>query len=392
MRRLEWQRETKAPPGVAAVLDGLRLDGGEAAWPDATGWQDAEYYLHRNQLTLLARHACAGCLPATLQPRFDGFYRANCARLTRLRATTGEVIAALQRAGIEAVLLKGFARAAEYIPDTDARMHYDIDLYCPQHAENAARVLHSIGYEPIAGAESDAAGHLVPLARATRWKWRGDFFDLETPAHVELHPVLWMPRIECIPFSGLQDFWSRRVIEKGYCTLNRHDTLAYRCLHLLRHLLRGDTRAAGVYEIAYFLQQNCGDEEFWRAWLNLHPQDLRQGQAVCFALAQRWFGCRMHSFPSISVESLPAPVRDWMLQSAASPVEGFFVPAKHELALHLALLDSPVAKCRVALRRLLPLRHSARMWEDRADYLARLKSRAAYHVRALVPTLARMFR
>ena len=385
MRRIEWQQETKVPRCVAAALDGLRFDGGAVTWPHAGDpeWERALYYLHRNQLTLIAN------LPPEVQARRDGWYRANGERLSRLRATTGEVLAKLQGAGIEAVLLKGFARAGEYLPDPHARMHYDIDLYCPRVAPQAAGALKVIGYEPIAGAESDAAGHLAPLARPTSWKWRDDFFDLETPAHVELHEILWVPRIECFTVSGLEEFWDRRETD-GYCTLSRHDTFAYRCLHLLRHLLRGDIRAAGVYEIAYFLHQNRGDDSFWRVWQSQYARDLQTSQAVCFALAHRWFGCEMHSTALAAAAGLRRDIRGWMEYSAASPVEGFFTPAKHELALHFALVDSLGAKCRVALRRLLPVRHTARMWEDRPAYYARLRSRAMYHARALVPTLSRL--
>jgi hypothetical protein len=296
--------------------------------------------------------------------------------------------------------LKGFARINEYVPDPFARMHYDIDLYAPEFrihevAQRAADGLMSIGYEPIGKEDSDASGHLVPLARPSSWKWRDDFFDPETPVHVELHHALWVPQIECFSFSGLDEFWGRR--EKGvlagdqpYWTFSRHDTLAYRCLHLLRHLLRGDIRGAGVYEIAFFLHQNRFDGEFWAAWHSLYLPDLVRGQAVCFALAQRWFGCEMHEVPTNAVESLSGAVREWMERSAASPVESFFNPAKPEVALHFALLDSVPARFRVALRRLLPMRHSARMWESRGAYLARLRSRAVFHARALAPTLSRL--
>jgi len=388
MRRIEWRQETRAPRCVAAVLDGLRFDAGPVNWPhaDQREWDRAVYYLHRNQLTLIARHVCGTKL------HFDQFYRANAARLARLRATTEEVLAGLQRAGIESAVLKGFARAADFVPEPDVRMHYDIDLYCPQRAEDAATVLGGIGYETIAGAESDASGHLAPLARPTSWKWRDDFFDLETPAHVELHHQLWMPQIECFSLDGLENFWDRREQAGPYCTFSRHDTLAYRCVHLLRHLLRGDIRAAGVYEIAYFLQQNRMGDEFWTTWRSLYSDDLLRVQAVCFALAQRWFGCEMHAIPLMALGGLSRRVCDWMQLSAASPVESFFTPAKHELALHFALLDSASARFRVAMRRLLPLRHSAQMWEDREAYHARLSSRAVYHAKALLPTLSKLLR
>jgi hypothetical protein len=374
------------------VLDGLGFGLGPAEWPDCNEveWDRAVYYLNRNQLTLIARQVLGENLPAHLQARFDGFLQANRVRLARLRSVTGEAIAELQRGGIETVLLKGFARVDEYVPDPDGRMHYDIDLYCPQEAEQAAALLNAIGYAPIAGAESEAAGHLTPLAQPTSWRWRDDFFDLETPVHVELHQVLWVPEVEGFAFSRLADFWARRESSVGFCTLSRHDSLAYRCMHLLRHLLRGDVRAAGVYEIAYFLQQNRFDDAFWSTWQGFYAADLERGQAVCLALAQRWFGCAMHAIAQERVDALPAAVREWMERSAATPVEGFFVPGKHELGLHFALLDSTGAKFRVAMRRLFPTSHTARMWEGRGAYLGRLSSRAFYHAKALAPTLSRI--
>jgi hypothetical protein len=392
MDRIRWREETKVPRCVAAALDSLRFDAAPQVWPDADPqeWERAIYYLHRNQLTLLVRQACGVSLPGDLQPRFNAFYRANCDRLALLRATTSEAMAELHRAGIETVLLKGFARAGEYVPDPDARMHYDVDLYCPWTADEAALVLRNQGYQPIAGSESHETGHLIPLARPTSWKWRGDFFDPETPVHVELHRRLWTPEFECFTFSGLDQFWARRGDDGNFCTLSRHHTLAYRCMHLLRHLLRGDIRAAGVYEIAYFLHQNRFDTEFWTAWQSRFSPDLQQGQAVCFALAQRWFGCAMHAIPLLSASRLRKPFVEWIIHSGASPVESFFTPGKQELALHFALVDSASAKFRIALRRLLPLHRSPQMWEDRSAYLRRLKSRAVYHARALAPTLLKL--
>ena len=403
MQRIEWLEETGVPRCVGALLDGLRFDLGPVKCPDcdAAAWESAVYYLHRNQLTLIVREVLQPQLPVERQAAFDGYYQANALRLSRLRAATREVIEELDRTCIETVLLKGFARAGEYLSDPGARMHYDIDLYCPAKSKEAAAVLRGIGYQPIAGAESDAAGHLAPLARKTSWQWRGDFFDLETPIHVELHELLWVPRIEGFSFPGLGDWWARReniALENDFIvyTLSRHDTLALRCLHLLRHLLRGDIRASGVYEIAYFLHHNCGDDEFWSAWLELYPEALRQGQAVCFALAVRWFGSAMNAIPARAVEGLPESVRRWMHEHAASPVESFFSPAKHELTLHFALVDafggSASAKLRIAMRRLFPMRHTPRMWEGRGAYLARLGTRAVYHLKALAPTLFRVVR
>src|SRR4051794_7463363 len=124
MRPLNWQNETRLPRCVAALLNALRLDAAPVEWPRAEDreWDRAVYFLHRNQLTLLVRHAAAGRLPAYLRSKLDADYAANRRRLERLKESTSEVLMLLHDAGISAVLLKGFARVSEYVPDPTARM------------------------------------------------------------------------------------------------------------------------------------------------------------------------------------------------------------------------------------------------------------------------------
>ena len=391
MERIDWQ-EARIPRCVAAALDGLRFGEGLRVWPDADPqeWDRTIYYLHRNQLTLILHHVCGGSLPAPVRTQFDAFSGANIVRLAHLREVTREVVTALERAAMEPLLLKGFARASEFVPDPDARMHYDIDVLCPRAHEEAAGVLRAVGYQPISEVESQATGHLPPMARPTSWKWRGDFFDADTAIQVEIHRSLWTSEFEGFSLSGLEGFWTRREYHEGYRTLSRHDALAHRSMHLLRHLLRGDFRAAGVYEIGYFQHENRGDDQFWSNWASLYGSDLQRAQAVCFALARRWFGCELHPIAETAIHRLPDAVRLWMETSAASPAESFFSPGKQELSLHFALVDSAAAKFRIAMRRLLPVSHSPRTWETRAEHIARLRSRVVFHARSLAPTLFRL--
>jgi hypothetical protein len=382
MERIDWLQRPVLPRYVAFALHNLAFDVSPQSWPEANDaeWDSSAYYLHRNQLTLLVHHR-------QRDPRFDAFYDANRIRLARLRAETDRVVEILEHAGLDPVLFKGFARIEDYVPDSDCRMHYDIDLLCPHEADAAVRALAAEGYKAVGDAESQVTGHLPPMVRPTSWKWRGDFFDAEIPAHVEIHRRLWTPEFELFGLEGVHDSWSRRERNGRYLTLSRADTIAHRSMHLLRHLLRGDFRAAGVYEIAWFLHSNRADDRFWTEWDTLHAPSLKTVEGVGFALAQRWFGCELHPLASSAIEALPSGVRHWMLQYAASPAECFFTPNKHELALHLALLDSFPAKARIAARRLLPFSRSTRLWESRTQYLFRMASRAGFHARALANTI-----
>src|SRR5437763_566929 len=87
-------------------------------------------------------------------------------------------------------------------------------------------------------------------------------------------------------FGMSRRFWSRRVEQKldgrSYLALDPADALGYAALHLLRHVLRGEGRAANLYEVAYFLNQDAGDDDFWTRWRDLHGPELRRLQALCF--------------------------------------------------------------------------------------------------------------
>jgi hypothetical protein len=192
-----------------------------------------------------------------------------------------------------------------------------------------------------------------------------------------------------------------------YFALDPADALGYSALHLLRHLLRGDVRAANIYELAWFLDQNAGNSEFWSRWRELHVPELRRLQAICFRLAAAWFDCRMNSIPRAEVDSLERPIHRWFEQCAASPAEAFFRPNKDELWLHLILLDSLAKKWTVLRRRLFPTRlpgplDSVYIPDERMTPRLRLRKqwqyaryvagRGIFHARALLPTLSRMAR
>ncbi len=193
--------------------------------------------------------------------------------------------------------------------------------------------------------------HLPALVRKTGWEWRGgSHFDPEIPLAIEVHLQFWDDVTERLRAPGVEQFWERRA---GHA-LGTADALAYACLHLLRHMLRGSARACHVYEIAWFLEHHAGDEEFWIRWRELHDPELRRLEAIAFRLARAWFGCALGVVAGQEVEALPARVQEWFEAFAFSAVEAEFHPNKDELWLHLALLDTARDKFAVVRRRLLP--------------------------------------
>jgi hypothetical protein len=194
--------------------------------------------------------------------------------------------------------------------------------------------------------------------RPTEWKWRGDFFDPEMPLAIELHFQFWDPRLERLPAEGVEEFWTRRVRRTvggaEMAVLSPADAVAYAALHLVRHLLHGDTKPFHVYEVANLLERHADDEVFWGVWRSLHSDTLRRLETVAFLLAEAWFGCRMAPAVREEAARLPGATRLWFEEFATSPAMQRYRANKDELWLHLSLLDSRVDGLRVARRRLIP--------------------------------------
>src|SRR5262249_31246330 len=350
-------------------------------------------------------------LPEEIRHRLDSNLAANRERNQRIRAAFEEASAALRDAKVKFIVLKGFANWERFAADPELRLQYDLDLYCPDSPVLAREALiENLGYTPISDTEEFTIDHLPALIRKTGWQWRGDFFDPEIPVSIEVHFRLWDEATEMFPAPCLDAFWSRRVAGKArglpwFAALDPGDALCSNALHFLRHLLRGDVRAANLYELGYFLHVNAEDDGVWTRWSALHPPELRRLQAVCFRLAAAWFDCRLSAAVREEIDRLPAPIARWFEHCAASPVEAFFRPNKDELWLHLCLLDSFKKKSAILRRRLLPARlpgplDSVFIPEERLnrrtrmrkrwEYVRYVAGRGVYHARAMLPTLSRM--
>jgi len=358
-------------------------------------WRRTLDLLDRQQMTLLLDPAVA---PAWAQERIAASRAANRERTRRVECSYREAAAQLRQRGLDFVLLKGFSQFPGFVPDLDRRVQYDLDLLLPPDQVSRARdALVELGYEAL-GREDDPTDHLPAMARKTGWQWRGDYFDPEIPVSIELHFRLWDERTEGFQAPGVERFWERRIQrqlgELSFTALDEIDALGYAALHALRHLLRGSLRMAHVYELAWFLDNRATDGPYWQRWRDQHPLELRTLETVVFRLARAWFGCRL---PSAVIEIPQSdPVERWLASYALAPLEGVERPNKHELWLHLALINSGAAK--VLRRRLFPMRLPGPVeavyvaeehtgwrlrWRKRVRYLQFLSGRVIHHARVL---------
>ncbi len=403
-----WRRHRHIPYEFAIVLEGLGFDGippdvfkeiSEEAWTRTLALCDREH------LTLPLYRRYGKALPERTARRIESNLAANEERVKRVQAAFQEISAKFFDTGIEWALLKGFTQYPDFVPDLRHRVQYDLDFFCPEDSIYRAReALGELGYEPLREMGAFRTDHLPVMIRKTGWQWGGDFFDPEIPVSVDLHFRFWDEDTEGFELPGIEGFWprsyTRQIGELEVAGLHPADRLGYHCAHLLRHLLRSSLRLSHVYELAYFLDGQAADEAFWQEWQGLHPEALRRVQAITFRLAQSWFRCALAPAALEEIEQLPGEADVWFKHYAAAPVEKLFRPNKHELWLHLSLLESSAAKGKVIRRRLFPARlpgpvDSVYVPEDQMSarlrfrrtvrYTAHVVQRATHHVRVLPP-------
>jgi MFS family permease len=370
-------------------------------------WQRALAFCGRSQLTLALGVECRDHLPDAVRRGVDRHLSNNAERWERTQAAYRETAWAFDSAGLEHAVLKGFSHCPDFVRDPRHRAQGDLDLLFPRdQVQRAQTVASHLGYEPIRASDRHPTDHLPTLIRKTGWVWQGEPYDPEMPLSLELHFQLWDDRTERFGPSGLDCFWERRQSREleglRFASLHPADAIAYAALHSLRHLLRGDARLFHIYELAQALHRHADDARFWDVWHELHDGSVRILEAICFSLAESWFGCRLPEAAREETERLPADVKRWLATYSRSPVEGLFRPNKDELWLHWALLQSSRDRVAMLRRRLWPERlpgpfgathvpESQITWRmrvgNRTDYLKYLASRLSHHTRTLPPTL-----
>jgi MFS family permease len=390
-------------------MEALRFEDGSAE-PlrniSESGWVRLLAICDKEQLTLPLLCRRADFLPVSIAGQMESRLIKNEERVRRVGEAYTEIASEFSRAGLEAAVLKGFSQYPDFVPDIRYRVQYDIDFFCADDAVYQARdCLLALGYESLAEMRDFPTDHLPVMIRKTGWRWRGDFFDPEIPVSVDLHFRFWDECTEQFRAEGVEQFWRRTGQRTGgskmYRSLNRTDALAYHCLHLLRHMLRGNLRVSHVYELAWFLQHHRQDDGFWHDWQIEHSKPLRRLQAIGFELARRWFGCDPSVVPAAEIANLPKVVNSWFERYSFAPIENLFVPNKHELWLHMALIETGAGRRSVFRRRLFPTRlpgpvdsvyvpnhqlSTAMRVRKAARYTAHLSSRAIRHARVLPST------
>lgn len=344
------------------LLDALRFQDARRESlrkiPD-TEWKRVLADWHVVRLTLPLRQVCGDQLPVWVREHIDVSLADNALRFERIKNAYSLAATALEEAGADHVVIKGFSLWPGYTDHPKYRPQSDVDLYCPRDSIFRARnALFSLGYTTphLDHVPSDHLPTLIPL---NTWKWRGNHFDPEIPISFELHFCWWDSATNRVHPQGLQEFWPRRVTrvfdDLRFPALDPVDNLGYTAINLLRHLLKSFPATEQVYGLARFLHVHADDRPFWQSWRELHHDSLRRLEAISFRLASDWFACRLPEEVQEEVDRLPKPVQAWFRHFSKSTLSPGFDLGKDGIWLHMDLLESRHDKYAVFLQRIAPV-------------------------------------
>lgn len=406
----------RIPREIAAVIDALQLTGADTeALRELTDseWESLLTFADLAHLTLSLAQVEKDGFPAWVVERLNKNVADNAARFERVKTTYMEVAAALEKAQVEYVVLKGFTQSPYYVKDPHFRTQSDLDLYIPQPMiESAQQALQAIGYQSEKTLDYSRADHVPSMIRPGNWQWRGNPFDPEMPLSVELHFCLWNERVALFPVPEVDCFWERRTTRAAgditFPALKAMDHLGHLALHILRNILAGEWVLNHVYELATFLQTYSRDDVFWKSWKQTHSDSLRELETIAFFHARTWFCCDVHDEVEKEIAGLPPGLEKWLQHFVGSSLEGMFRKNKDSVWLQMTLLKSPKGRRRVLQQVFLPTRVSRmnspaiglknrrsnkwRISDPYGQYICYLVTRSATHVRMGSETLLRGFR
>lgn len=222
---------TTVPRPINAILAILVGDPGrcERALAGLTDedWVAALLFADEERITPAVHAALGGSAKSKIVPPEIADYLAEMARLNRLRnrrirEQLLEVVAVLNGAGIEPVLLKGTNGLLEDRDEAAQRVMLDIDLLLdPAELNDARRVLASIGYEEHSGhMTGHAFGYVVRPGE---------------PAVLDLHrePINWPHLLSAADMRAR----AARVVRDGATALmpSLEDRLSHIVLHEMVH-------------------------------------------------------------------------------------------------------------------------------------------------------------
>lgn len=233
-------------------------------------------------------HAGMAALAAPLRQRIAGLRRENALRYYMLTAELHAVVAALAAAGIEGLVLKGFALACRYYGDVGQRPMSDLDICVrPERFAEAVRCLAACGFRRF----DPGAPSIEP--RRTPQPGIGSHsltFINERGVELDLHHNVLM----CACWPGADDrFWDGAVafpiLGLPASTLNATDHLLQACLHGMPRNPVSPIR--WVVDAAHLIAQAREPIDWQRLCRHAEQFDCRGPLAAALGYLRESFAC-----------------------------------------------------------------------------------------------------
>lgn len=332
---------------------------GTFAWLDDSG-------LALELLALVERTSRNAVLPRWVADDLRIRLANNRSRFYHMKREFDSLNRAIELAGVEFLVLKGFSLVPEYVPDAELRSQYDYDyLVAPRSFETAQRVLEAASLHrkiPDGNEQGTAlfAGEALDCS-ATGEEWYG----AQIPRRVELHVKLWEHGRDAVNVQSPHDVLERKRFATWeglrFPVLADEDALVFQCLHAFHHILDYWCRPSCFLEIARFLNGRSSDDGFWEILRSrtYGVRHVREIAAFVFALASGLFGAPIpRGFALDGSTPCSRALALWVHRYGLDWCLARFPGSKLSLFVHRELVEEP-AWSEVLRGRLLPVRRPA---------------------------------
>ena len=361
------QSVVSALRGESRTQQGLtRLAGfSEADWKMSLFWLDASGLALPFYDTLRSA-GTTDALPGPVRSRLESCCRDNQQRSAAMLQEFSRLNRALEEAGVEYAVLKGFSLTPEYCADPCLRLQVDFDyLVRPDQIPEVARSVSRLGYQPLDMRPTEAAF-------ATRPDHAPAHEDLYRPPvnlKAEFHTALF----ESAEFGlhAPQDALDcRRRVEmcgQTFYALDECDQFLHRTLNVFQDVFLFSVRLSALLEIVHFVRRAVDNEELWsRIASRAGEWDSHTGAMVgmVLALANEVFPFdRPQALACWTIDNCPRSALSWVqrygLRWALEPFPG----SKRSLLMAPAFMTE-AAWWGYARQSLLPLQLGMR-WRRR---------------------------
>jgi hypothetical protein len=373
---------------IQCVVESLRVSGrfeepvarlrhfSERDWQRVLPWLDesglALYFLKR-----LSDTNSLAALPAKTRTQLPRNLATNRRRLAVMKEEFDSLNSGFTAAGVDYVVLKGFALIPEFCPDAALRSQYDYDFLVHRESASAARrVLEARGYSlKIKNRDFAKEDELHFTAQALAIPSPNqNFYSSDIPRAVELHLGLWEPMRDMIRLETPKDALRRKrwASWEGlrFPVLAEDDFLVFQALHAFQHILNYWCRPSCFLEVAHFLAKRESDTDFWERFrLRMEGQRyLPQIAGFVFSMAQNLFHAPFSpEVAAWTTRALPTALSFWIRRHGREWALARFPGSKLSLFVHRAFIDDPETWKAIERDRLFPFHQAASVAEPCDD-------------------------